>query len=156
MFNSPKPDLDSMLGSTTARYPSDNAYCPNNWTPAPPAYNNNYYNTTYNHQQQYGNYPPPTMVVYPSILSQVNQSQIHFHLHATPGSGTDKTTDQQYLKNEPYLDPTSTINPVVHRVEGPSAPSEVHTHAEVDPLTIDDSERTVQSQNDPSSVWRPY
>ncbi|XP_057670054.1 runt-related transcription factor 3-like isoform X2 [Diorhabda carinulata] len=143
IFNSAKSDLDMI----STRYPDNNSYCPNNWS-ANPSYNNNYYNHTYN-QQQYLN--PPTMVVYPSLYSTVNQSQIHFHLHA-PSDKFDPYKNEPYIKGEQYLtDSNALTNP--QRVETVQNSDVVHAH--VDPLRIEESERTAQSQNDPS-VWRPY
>ncbi|XP_056634553.1 runt-related transcription factor 3-like isoform X2 [Diorhabda sublineata] len=144
IFNSAKSDLDMI----STRYPDNNSYCPNNWSANPSAYNNNYYNHTYN-QQQYLN--PPTMVVYPSLYSTVNQSQIHFHLHA-PSDKFDPYKNEPYIKGEQYLtDSNALTNP--QRVETVQNSDVVHAH--VDPLRIEESERTAQSQNDPS-VWRPY
>lgn len=145
IFN--KPELDMM----SSRYSSDNnTYNPNNWPASPAAYNNNYYNHSYN-QQQYLNHPPPSMVVYPTLYSTVNQSQIHFHLHA-PSDKLDPYKSEPYIKGEQYLtDSASLTNP--QRVETGQNSEVVHAH--VDSLRLDESERTAQSQNDPS-VWRPY
>ncbi|XP_072403377.1 uncharacterized protein [Diabrotica undecimpunctata] len=144
LFNSAKPDLEMI----SSRYPDNNSYCPNNWPANSTAYNNNYYNHSYN-QQQYLN--TPTMVVYPSLYSTVNQSQIHFHLHA-PSDKLDPYKNEPYIKSEQYLtDSAGLTNP--QRVEAVQNSEVVHPH--VDSLRIEDSERNAQSQNDPS-VWRPY
>ncbi|CAH1236723.1 unnamed protein product [Diabrotica balteata] len=144
LFNSAKPDLEMI----SSRYPDNNSYCPNNWPANSTAYNNNYYNHSYN-QQQYLN--PTTMVVYPSLYSTVNQSQIHFHLHA-PSDKLDPYKNEPYIKSEQYLtDSAGLTNP--QRVEAVQNSEVVHSH--VDSLRIEDSERNAQSQNDPS-VWRPY
>ncbi|XP_028130537.1 runt-related transcription factor 3-like isoform X2 [Diabrotica virgifera virgifera] len=144
LFNSAKPDLEMI----SSRYPDNNSYCPNNWPANSTAYNNNYYNHSYN-QQQYLN--TPTMVVYPSLYSTVNQSQIHFHLHP-PSDKLDPYKNEPYIKSEQYLtDSAGLTNP--QRVEAVQNSDVVHSH--VDSLRIEDSERNAQSQNDPS-VWRPY
>ncbi|CAG9853704.1 unnamed protein product [Phyllotreta striolata] len=141
IFN--KTDLDMM----STRYSDSNTYNPNNWPASPAAYNNNYYN-----QQQYLNHPPPSVVVYPAAVysTTVNQSQIHFHWHQ-PNDKLDSYKSEPYIKGEQYLDTASLTNP--QRLETVQTSEVVHAH--VDPLRIDDSERTAQSQNDPS-VWRPY
>ncbi|KAJ8934006.1 hypothetical protein NQ314_013641 [Rhamnusium bicolor] len=139
MFNSAKASLDSMIAP---RYPENNTYCPNNWGTNTAYPNNNYYNPPYN-QQQYLNHPPAMMVYPTSLYSTVNQNEIHFHLHSTASE-----------KNEQYLTDSVSLTPP-QRVEViQTATSEV-PHAHVDPLRIEDSDRS-QSQNDPSSVWRPY
>lgn len=106
-------------------------------------------------------------VIYPSIYPTVNQSQIHFHLHPTT---SDKS--EQYLKNEQcdksvqyckrvseqqYLTDSTSLTPP-QRIDIVQAVSSDVTHPHIDPLRIEDGDvrSSEQSQNDPSSVWRPY
>ncbi|KAJ8968516.1 hypothetical protein NQ317_004392, partial [Molorchus minor] len=70
-------------------------------------------------------------------------NQIHFHLHATANE-----------KNDHYLGDGVGVTPPQRVEVAQTATSEV-AHAHVDPLSIEESDRG-QSQNDPSSVWRPY
>ncbi|XP_074036070.1 uncharacterized protein isoform X1 [Leptinotarsa decemlineata] len=147
MLNSTKQELDMI----SPRYQDNSAYYPNNWSTNPTYNNNYYYNPPYNQQQ----YHPPPVVVCPSLYSTVNQSQIHFHLHASTEKSDQFKSDQflkteQYLKSDQYFtDSLPLTSPQrVDVIQNPTS-EVVHT----DPLRIDDSERVAQSQND---VWRPY
>ncbi|CAH1115915.1 unnamed protein product [Phaedon cochleariae] len=123
-------DLDLLA----SRYPPDQAYPPNGWGGAYPPTNNNYYHPSYGQShQQYQSTAPHPVVVYPSLYSTVNQSQIHFHLHAS-----DALPSPQ------------------QRVDVVQSASEQILRVEEHPLRIEEvEERVGQSQNDPS-VWRPY
>lgn len=103
-------------------------------------------------------------VIYPSIYPTVNQSQIHFHLHATSTEKSEQylkneqcQKSEQYLKNEQYLTDSTTLTPPQRVDIVQTVGSDVTQHPHIDPLRIEDGDvRSAQSQNDPSSVWRPY
>lgn len=102
-------------------------------------------------------------VIYPSIYPTVNQSQIHFHLHATPSEKNDQylkndqcQKDDLYPKSPQYLTDSNTLTPP-QRVDIVQTVSSDVAHSHIDPLRIEEDDvRAVQSQNDPTSVWRPY
>lgn len=87
----------------------------------------------------------------------MNQSQIHFHLHATSNEKNEQyLKSDQCQKNEQYLTDSTTLTPP-HRVDIVQAVTSEVTHSDIDPLRIEEGDvRSVQSQNDPTGVWRPY
>lgn len=144
--NSPPPfssKADMIESTITSRGYQDSPYCPNSWgsTFHPGAYNNNYYNPSYN--VQHFNTPAP--MVYPAIISTVNQNEIHFHLHPT----SSEVTRNEYFMPESIgsegsrqdLVPT-TVSEVVSQ-QGVSSPLQEGTREE-------------SAVQDPSNVWRPY
>ncbi|KAL1494326.1 hypothetical protein ABEB36_009941 [Hypothenemus hampei] len=139
----PFPVAKTDLMETTSRGYQDSPYCPNSWGTSFPACNNNYYNNPYN--SQHFNTPAPAMV-YPAIISTVNQNQIHFHLHptATPG-------DIVGSRNEYFMSDNTIGESRVDMV--PSAVTEAD-HAGVS-STMEEASREESSVQDPN-VWRPY
>lgn len=103
-------------------------------------------------------------VIYPPIYQPtVNQSQIHFHLHPPPSDKSEHYLKneqcqkrEQYLKSEQYLTDSTALTPP-QRVDIVQTVSTDVTHSLIEPLRIDNGDvRSAQSQNDPTSVWRPY
>lgn len=102
-------------------------------------------------------------MICPSIYPTVNQSQIHFHLHATPVDKSEQyiKNDQcqksdLYMKSEQYLSNNTSLTPP-QRVDLVQSVSSDVTHSHIDTLRIEEADvRSAQSQNDPTSVWRPY
>ncbi|XP_076259178.1 uncharacterized protein LOC143195665 isoform X2 [Rhynchophorus ferrugineus] len=135
--NCPKSELMDTFPSRG--YHQDTPYCPNSWNTFHTSnYNNNYYNPPYN--PQYYNTTTPIMPA-PTIISTVNQNQIHFHLHPS-----DTTRSEYFLQESPlgtedsrHLVPVSTS-----AVIGDQAVSE----------SMPEAPREGSSGQD--TVWRPY
>ncbi|XP_066255128.1 runt-related transcription factor 3-like [Euwallacea similis] len=144
--SSPPPfssKTDIVESSITSRGYQDSPYCPNNWGSSfhPGSCNNNYYNTTYNAQH----FNPGTPVVYPAIISTVNQNQIHFHLHPTPS---------EVARNEYFM--SDNISSEGSRAElVPTTVSEVVSEQEVS-TPLQEGAREESAVQDPTNVWRPY
>lgn len=142
MVNSAKADLIEPMIGGSPRYSDSNTYYPNSWGTNMGYSNNYYYNS--NNNQQYLNTPTPAaMVLYPQLYHQVNQNQIHLHLHGTAADKLD------YI-NHDSISLTSTRSIEIGLIPPPT-PVEVHSTQG----QIEDSDRT-HAQADPSSVWRPY
>lgn len=143
-FISHKSDL--LESTITSRSYQDTPYCPNSWTTPyhPTTCNNNYYNNTAYNSQHF-NTPSPA-VVYPAIISTVNQNQIHFHLHPTP---SDVSRNEYFLPDS--------ISSEVPRVDlVPTTVREVTTEHGVSSSSMQESSREENAVQDPSNVWRPY
>lgn len=147
---SPASELDPLL-SASPRYP-DNSYYPNNWgTNSSYSNNYNYYNTPPSNQNQYLSPSGPTMVLYPSLYSTVNQNQIHLHLHGSTEK-LDQYFNPEALTNvlTPVRNADNEIMPLatsVHEMQDQKHEANVLAHSQ----PIDQPTTT-----DPSSVWRPY
>lgn len=143
--NSPPftPKTDLIESTITSRGYQDSPYYPNSWgtTYHPSTYNNNCYNAPYNTQH----YNTPAPVVYPAIISTVNQNQIHFHLHHTPSEGT---------RNEYFL-PESLSSEASRQDLVPTTSSEIIPEHEVS-SSLQETSREENTAQDPNHVWRPY
>ncbi|KAH1026181.1 hypothetical protein HUJ05_010739 [Dendroctonus ponderosae] len=136
---------DLLESTITSRSYQDTPYCPNSWTTPyhPTTCNNNYYNNTAYNAQHF-NTPSPA-VVYPAIISTVNQNQIHFHLHPT---ASDVSRSEYFLP-----DSVSSEIPRVDLV--PTTVREVATAHGVT-ASMQEGAREENAVQDPSNVWRPY
>lgn len=143
----PNPKTDLLETTVTSRgYHQESPYCPNNWGTSyhSSSYNNNYYNPS-SYQAQHFNTPSP-VVAYPTIISTVNQNQIHFHLH----------TPTDVSRNDYFLPESGLSTEVRNQDLVPTSTNNAISEQEVSD-TLQDGSREENSAQDPANlVWRPY